>query len=70
MSDTLVLFLPVADVPWRWLRIADSGVRARGEGFPSDLDPDAPPPVAVVPAGVFSVKYPVSLIMASAEFTP
>ena len=57
MSDTLVLFLPVADVPWRWLRIADNGVRARGEGFPPDLDPDAPPPVAVVPADAVTLHW-------------
>ncbi|MEG3085805.1 type II secretion system protein GspL [Sphingomonas sp. PB4P5] len=57
MSDTLVLFLPAGEVPWRWLRIADDMVHARGEGFPEGLDPDAPPPVAVVPADAVTLHW-------------
>ncbi|MEN2785142.1 type II secretion system protein GspL [Sphingomonas qilianensis] len=57
MSDTLVLFLPAAELPWRWLRIADDVVQARGEGFPEGLDPDAPPPVAVVPADAVTLHW-------------
>ncbi|QNQ10939.1 type II secretion system protein GspL [Sphingomonas alpina] len=50
MNDTLVLFLPAPSTPWRWLRIADDMVKARGEGFPEGVDPDGPPPVAIAPA--------------------
>jgi general secretion pathway protein L len=57
VSDTLVLFLPAADLPWRWLRIADDVVKGRGDGFPDMLDPDAPPPVAVVPADAVTLHW-------------
>ncbi|MEG3124723.1 type II secretion system protein GspL [Sphingomonas sp. GB1N7] len=57
MSDTFVLFLPGEDLPWRWLRIADDMVAARGEGFPEWFDADAPPPVAVVPAGAVTLHW-------------
>nr|WP_295665558.1 type II secretion system protein GspL [Sphingomonas sp.] len=57
MSDTLVLFLPAADLPWRWLRISGDVVQARGEGFPDWYDEDAPPPVAVVPADAVTLHW-------------
>lgn len=57
MSDTLVLFLPGADLPWRWLRIAGDVVQGRGEGFPPGLDPDAPPPIAVAPADAVTLHW-------------
>ena len=50
MSDTLVLFLPNADTPYRWLRIVGDAVAARGEGFPTLGDDQAEPPVVVAPA--------------------
>jgi len=50
MSDTLVLFLPSGQSPWRWLRVAGDRVTARGDGVPS-FDPAAPEnAVAVAPA--------------------
>lgn len=57
MSDTLVLFLPATDLPWRWLRIAGDVVQGRGEGFPPNLDPDAPPPIAVAPADAVTLHW-------------
>ncbi|MGH6616156.1 type II secretion system protein GspL [Sphingomonas sp.] len=57
MSDTLVLFLPAPSASWRWLRIADDVVKARGEGFPKDMDPDAPPPVAIAPADSVTLHW-------------
>lgn len=57
MNDTLVLFLPAANTPWRWLRIADDMVSSRGEGFPDSVDPDAPPPVAIVPADAVTLHW-------------
>lgn len=57
MSDTLVLFMPGADLPWRWLRIADDVVQARGEGFPDFYDADAQPPVAIVPADAVTLHW-------------
>ncbi|MES2056803.1 MAG: type II secretion system protein GspL [Pseudomonadota bacterium] len=57
MSDTLVLFLPAPSAPWRWLRIADAVVKARGEGFPDAVDPDAPPPVAIAPADAVTLHW-------------
>jgi len=50
MSDTLVLFLPSGQSPWRWLRVAGDRVTARGDGVPS-FDATAPEnAVAVAPA--------------------
>lgn len=50
MSDTLVLFLPSGQSPWRWLRVAGDSVTARGEGVPS-FDPEVREnAVAVAPA--------------------
>ena len=50
MNDTLVLFLPSGQSPWRWLRVAGDSVTARGEGVPS-FDPEAREnAVAVAPA--------------------
>lgn len=57
MSDTLVLFLPAGERPWRWLHIADDAVKARGEGFPKSIDPDASSPIAVVPADAVTLHW-------------
>uniref|UniRef100_UPI0035C999F9 type II secretion system protein GspL n=1 Tax=uncultured Sphingomonas sp. TaxID=158754 RepID=UPI0035C999F9 len=56
MTDTLVLFLPAHNVPWRWLRIAGDGVAARGEGFPV-LAEDESAQVAVVPADAVTLHW-------------
>lgn len=56
MTDTMVLFLPAANAPWRWLRIANEMVAARGEGFPDTIDPDAPP-VVVAPADAVTLHW-------------
>ncbi|TPG43140.1 general secretion pathway protein GspL [Sphingomonas koreensis] len=53
MSETLVLFPPAGDDPaWRWLRIDDDAVVARGEGIPVPSPDEAAPPrtVAIAPA--------------------
>ena len=57
MSDALILFLPVADLSWRWLRIVDDTVQARGEGFPEGLTADSPPPVVVAPAEAVTLHW-------------
>ena len=50
MNDTLVLFLPSGQSPWRWLRVAGDSVTARGEGVPA-FDPETREnAVAVAPA--------------------
>ncbi|WP_010186817.1 type II secretion system protein GspL [Sphingomonas sp. PAMC 26605] len=57
MTETLVLFLPAHDLPWRWLRIAGDAVTARGEGFPR-LAADSPVPhVAVAPADAVTLHW-------------
>lgn len=57
MTDSLVLFLPGAAAPWRWLRIAGDVVAGRGEGFP-DIAPDsAEPLVAVAPADAVTLHW-------------
>ena len=57
MSDALVLFLPSGERPWRWLRIADDVVKARGEGMPELLESDAAPRIAVVPADAVTLHW-------------
>lgn len=57
MTDTLVLFLPAHDVPWRWLRIAGDVVSARGEGFPAIAADEAATPVAVAPADAVTLHW-------------
>lgn len=57
MSDTLVLFLPNADTPYRWLRIVGDAVAARGEGFPTLGDDEAEPPVVVAPAQAITLHW-------------
>ena len=57
MSETLVLFLPGQDVPWRWLRIADNIVSARGEGFPALAEEREEAHVAVVPADAVTLHW-------------
>lgn len=56
LSDTLVLFLPAGGVSWRWLRIADGAVAARGEGLP-DLGDQAAEPIVVVPAEAVTLHW-------------
>lgn len=54
MSDATILFLPSAtDAPYRWLRIKDDAIVARGEGLPDPADPgevDTAPLIAIAPA--------------------
>ncbi|BCA58374.1 type II secretion system protein GspL [Sphingomonas sp. HMP6] len=57
MTDTLVLFMPAHDVPWRWLRIADNVVSARGEGFPALPAESEEAHVAVVPADAVTLHW-------------
>ena len=57
MNDTLVLFLPSGQSPWRWLRVAGDGVTARGEGVPS-FDPEVHEnAVAVAPADAVTLHW-------------
>jgi general secretion pathway protein L len=57
MSDTLVLFLPNGQSPLRWLRVAEGGVAARGEGLPV-IDPELDAaPVAVAPADAVTLHW-------------
>ena len=57
MSGTLVLFLPAGGLSWRWLRIADGSVAARGEGFPEIGDSQGGPPIVVVPAEAVTLHW-------------
>src|SRR3569833_3547127 len=50
MNDTLVLFLPSGQAPWRWLRGAGESVTARGEGLPAFHSYTPENAVAVAPA--------------------
>lgn len=60
MSETIVLFPPtIEDEPYRWLRIADDAVVARGEGMPAPPPVDAEPPrvVSVAPAEAVALHW-------------
>ena len=57
MTETLVLFLPAHDLPWRWLRIAGDAVRARGEGFPPLSSEVAESYVAIAPADAVTLHW-------------
>lgn len=60
MSETIVLFPPLTDdEPYRWLRIADDAVVARGEGLPAPPGDDAEPPriVSVAPADAVALHW-------------
>ncbi|WP_010217471.1 type II secretion system protein GspL [Sphingomonas sp. PAMC 26621] len=57
MTDTLVLFLPAHDLPWRWLHIAGNVVAARGDGFPTLATEDGRSHVAVVPADAVTLHW-------------
>ncbi len=57
MTDTLVLFLPAHDLPWRWLHIAGNAVAARGDGFPDLPAADERNHVAVVPADAVTLHW-------------
>ena len=50
---TILLFLPTADVGYRWWRIADARVAERGEGLPIGDDPV----VAVAPAQAVALHW-------------
>ncbi|VVT02580.1 Type II secretion system protein L [Sphingomonas sp. EC-HK361] len=56
MSDRLVLFLPPPDSPWRWLRVADGAVVARGEAMPEGDFGDVEI-VAVAPADAVTLHW-------------
>jgi general secretion pathway protein L len=57
MNDTLVLFLPSGQSPWRWLRIAGERIAARGEGVPA-FDPEQREnAVAVAPAEAVTLHW-------------
>lgn len=57
MTDTLVLFLPAHDRPWRWLHIAGNAVAGRGEGFPDLSAEGERAHVAVVPADAVTLHW-------------
>jgi general secretion pathway protein L len=57
MTDTLVLFLPTSDLPWRWLHIAGTSVAARGDGFPDLVANADRAHVAVVPADAVTLHW-------------
>jgi general secretion pathway protein L len=57
MTDSLTLFLPTGTAPWRWLRIADGAVAARGEGLPDLPGADAEPPIVIVPAEAVTLHW-------------
>ncbi|MET3825910.1 general secretion pathway protein L [Sphingomonas sp. PvP055] len=57
MTDTLVLFLPTPDLPWRWLHLADGAVAGRGEGFPDLVANADRAHVAVVPAEAVTLHW-------------
>ena len=57
MRQTLVIFLPPGDMPWRWLRITGDQVSARGEGLPVPLEDDSPLPVVVTPADAVTLHW-------------
>lgn len=57
MIETLVLFLPAHDLPWRWLRIAGDAVTARGEGFPLLAADAEVAHVAVAPADAVTLHW-------------
>lgn len=57
MNDTLVLFLPSGQSPWRWLRIAGDRIAARGDGVPG-FDPEQrESAVAVAPAEAVTLHW-------------
>lgn len=56
MTDRLVLFLPPHDSPWRWLRVADGAVVARGEAMPEG-DWALTDVVAVAPADAVTLHW-------------
>ena len=56
MTDRLVLFLPPHDSPWRWLRVTDGAVVARGEAMP-DGDWATTDVVAVAPADAVTLHW-------------
>ena len=57
MSDTLVLFLPSGQSPWRWLRIAGDSVTARGDGLPAFDAEAGEHAVAVAPAEAVTLHW-------------
>ena len=57
MPDTVILFLPAHAVPWRWLRIVDNVVTARGEGFPTLAEDNEDAHVAVAPADAVTLHW-------------
>ncbi len=57
MTDTLLLFLPTHEIPWRWLRIAGDAVSARGEGFPAPVAGEDARHVAIAPADAVTLHW-------------
>lgn len=61
MTDTLVLFLPANDTPWRWLRISGDtvsgrAVSGRGEGLPLIAETDEAY-IAIAPADAVTLHW-------------
>lgn len=50
---TMLLFLPAGDAGYRWLRMGDAGLMARGDGLPAGDDPV----VAVTPADAVTLHW-------------
>lgn len=72
MTDQLVLFLPPdaaapANTGWRWLRIVDDAVAARGEGAPVVADDDQP--VVITPASAVTLHWAVLPDRSAAQAT-
>lgn len=59
MSDTIVLFPPTDEAsPYRWLRVADNAIIARGEGLPAPpTDVELPRLVSVAPADAVTLHW-------------
>ena len=57
MTDTLVLFLPAPDLPWRWLHIVGKTVTGRGEGFPDLAADDERTHIAIPPADAVTLHW-------------
>lgn len=57
MPETLLLFVPLGEGAWRWLRVADGMVAGRGEGVPADVARDDLRRVVVVPAEAVTLHW-------------
>ena len=54
MTATLIFLPPDADQPWRWLRLSNDAVAARGEGVPEEIGGET---IAVAPADAVTLHW-------------